>query len=168
MIEINFSKTDYEVLETQEMDNELHLKFVQFSTGYYGIITENPVKKMEEVILVSPEKGETNFDEHFITGGLGCKSYMVFARDAKNYMEKNPIELVVRLGDNDEYREVITREDSKTLYEKVNICLEIMEMKYENSFIYKYGDLIQTVLLCIILLSFIFCFLNSLRVLGVI
>lgn len=168
MIEINFSKTDYEVLETQEMGNKLHLKFVQFNTGYYGVIAENPEKKMEEVILVSPEKGETNFDEHFITGGSGCKSYMVFARDAKNYMEKNPIELVVKLGDNDEYREIITREDSKTLYEKVNICLEIMEMKYENSFIYKYGDLIQTVLLCIIILSFIFCFLNSLRVLGVI
>ena len=54
MNSIEFSKNDYTVIKTQEMDDELHFKFVQFNTGYYGIITENPKEKQEEVILLSP------------------------------------------------------------------------------------------------------------------
>ena len=35
---IEYDPTDYEVVETQNMDPELTFKMVKFTTGYYGII----------------------------------------------------------------------------------------------------------------------------------
>ena len=32
---IEFNPEDYTVIKTQEMDDELHFKFVQFQTGYF-------------------------------------------------------------------------------------------------------------------------------------
>lgn len=169
MKNIEFSPEDYKVFETLQMDDELIFKLVEFNTGYYGIISNNPTTNKEEVILVSPEKDIAGNHE-YIFGGLGCKSFIVFARDAKNYLENSPIELVVKLGQDapEEYRETITRDQSKTLYEKVEICQEIMQMKIENSFHYKYGDYVLTGLTCLNVLLFIIVAVNSLKVLGVI
>ena len=55
---IEFNPEDYTVIKTQEMDDELQFKFVQFQTGYYGVISENPKQQEEEVILLSPEKAK--------------------------------------------------------------------------------------------------------------
>ena len=167
MTMIEYDETDYKILETQEMDKELGFKLVKFNTGFYGVITYNPTTMDEVVTLVSPEKDEDN-EFHRIFGGLGCKSFIVFARDAKNYLENSPIELVVKLGQDapEEYRETITRDQSKTLYEKVEICHEIMQMKLENSFHYKYGDYVLTGLTCLNVLLFVLVAVNSLNVLG--
>ena len=153
---IEFNPEDYTVIKTQEMDDELQFKFVQFQTGYYGVISENPKEKQEEVILLSPEKGETtqiNNNIAALTGGLGCISYMVFANDAKRYMENAPLELVVQLGNDapEEYREVITKDQAKTLYEKVEICHEIMEMKIEESSHSR--DILFTISICVLIIG---------------
>ena len=171
MNSIEFSENDYTVIKTQEMDDELHFKFVQFNTGYYGIITENPKEKQEEVILLSPEKGETTQIEDNIiasTGGLGCISYMVFANDAKRYMKNAPLELVVQLGNDapEEYREVITKDQAKTLYEKVEICHEIMEMKIEESSHSR--DILFTISICVLIIGILIVIVNSLHQYGVI
>ena len=167
---IDYSPEDYTVIKTQEMDDELHFKFVQFNTGYYGIITENPKQQQEEVILLSPEKGETQINNNIaaLTGGLGCISYMVFANDAKRYMENAPLELVVQLGHDapEEYREVITRDQAKTLYEKMEICHEIMEMKIEESSHSR--DILFTISMCVFILIFLIVIVNSLHQYGVI
>lgn len=169
MKNIEYSSEDYKVIETEEMNDELHFKLVQFNTGYYGIISHNPTNNKEKVILLSPEKDKRD-NLALIFGGLGCKSFMVFANDAKRYLEKAPIELVVKLGKDapTEYREAITRDQAKTLYQKVEICHEIMSMKIEDSFHYNYRDLILFVLLGIIISSFIVAIVNTLHALGVI
>ena len=117
VIEVEYSSENYKVIQTEEMDEELHFKLVKFPTGYYGVISYNPTTNKEEVILLSPEKDKGD-DTCSIFGGLGCKSFMVFARDAKKHLENAPIELVVQLGHEapDEYRETITRDQEKTLY----------------------------------------------------
>lgn len=168
-MEIEYSSEDYDVIETEEMDNELLFKLVKFNTGYYGVISHNPTNQNEEVILISPEKDkEDNFLSIF--GGLGCKSFMVFARDAKRYMENAPIELVVKLGQEtaEEYREIITRDQAETLYQKVEICHEIMQMKLENSFHYKHRDYILTAFMCVTIIMFLIAIVNSLHLYGVI
>lgn len=168
---IEFNPEDYTVIKTQEMDDELQFKFVQFQTGYYGVISENPKQQEEEVILLSPEKGETtqiNDNIAALTGGLGCISYMVFANDAKRYMENAPLELVVQLGNDapEEYRETITRDQAKTLYEKVEICYEIMEMKIEESSHSR--DILSTIFMCGVILMFLIAIVNTLDQYGVI
>ena len=168
---IEFNPEDYTVIKTQEMDDELQFKFVQFQTGYYGVISENPKQQEEEVILLSPEKGETtqiNDNTAALTGGLGCISYMVFANDAKKYMENAPLELVVQLGHDapEEYREVITEDQAKTLYEKVEICHEIMEMKIEESSHSR--DILFTISICVLIIGILIVIVNSLHQYGVI
>lgn len=167
MNSIEYSENEYTVIETEEIDDELVFKLAKFTTGYYGIICHNPKTGNESVSLLSPDKDESQ-GMFSIFGGLGCKSFMVFARDAKKYMEKSPIELVVQIGHEapEEYREVITRDQAKTLYEKVEICHEIMEMKFEESFNYKYGDSIFTVFMCVSILFFIIAIVNTLRLYG--
>ena len=168
-MEIEYSPEDYKVIKTEEMDKELVFKLVEFTTGYYGVISYNPTTDNEQVILLSPEKDVAGNHE-YLFGGLGCKSFMVFAHDAKQYMENAPIELVVQLGHDapEEYREVITRDQAKTLHEKVEICHEIMQMKIEDSFHYRYGDTILTIFMCVTILLFIFAIVNSLHLYGVI
>ena len=169
MESIDYSETEYEIIETQEMDEQLQFKLVKFTTGYYGVINHNPKTNKEEVILLSPEKDQEN-ENISIFGGLGCKSFMIFARDTKKYMENAPIELVVMLGQDapEEYREIITKDQSHTLFEKVEICHEIMSMKIENSFNYKYCDYIETAFKCVTILLFIIVILNTLHSHGVI
>ena len=165
MTMIEYDKQEYETLESQEMSEELAFKLVQFTTGFYGIISYNPTSpEKETVILVSPEDKETPS----IFRSLGCESFMVFARDAKKYLENVPTELVVYLGTDaaEEYREVITRDQEKTLFEKVQICLEIMEMRVENSFHYGYGDHILTIMLCLNVFVIVFVIINALQTLG--
>jgi hypothetical protein len=163
MKSIEYSEKDYDIIETVEMDKELEFRFVQFTTGNYGVINYNPVTKLEEVILLSPE----NDDELF--KGLGCKSFLIFAKNTKKHIENSPIELVVKLGHDapEEYRETITRDQAKTLYERVGICYEIMGMKVENSFVYKYGDDILTVLLCLTVLMIIIAIMHAIKIGGI-
>jgi len=169
MTMIEYDAADYKILETQEMDKELGFKLVKFNTGFYGVITFNPSTMEEVVTLLSPEKDDDSYEVN-IFGGLGCKSFLVFARDAQKYLEGAPRELVVQLGEDapEEYREVITKDQEKTLYEKVEICQEILQMKIEDSFHYKYGDYVLTGLICINVLLFILVAVNSLKGLGVI
>lgn len=173
MNQIQYNPNDYEVLKTQEMDEELVFKLVRFSTGYYGVLSYNPLLDAENVLLISHDKddAESNNDEELaLFKGLACQSFLIFAKDAKKYLEKAPLELVIRLGENadEEYREVITREQGETLYEKAGICYEIMNMKMEDSFHYKYGDYVLTGLICLNVLLFILVAVNSLKSLGVI
>lgn len=172
-MKIEYDANEYETIELQEMNDNLAFKLVKFNTGIYGIISYNPSSKKEEsVILLSPEQDKLSNTLASLgwDGGLGCKSFMVFARDAKKYLENAPSELVVYLGSDaaDEYREIITKDQEKTLYEKVAICLEIMEMKFEDSFHYKYGDSILTVFMCVTIIMFIIAIVNSLHLYGVI
>lgn len=167
MNSIEYVSDDYKLIETEEMDKELHFKIVQFNTGYYGVISYNPTNDKEKVILLSPEKDIAGNHE-YLFGGLGCKSFMVFARDAKQYMQNAPIELVVQLGHDaaDEYREVITRDQAHTLYEKVEICHEIMAMKIEDSF--NHRDYLMTAFMCVTIIMFLVAIVNTLHVYGVI
>lgn len=163
---IEYDPTDYEVVETQNMDPELTFKMVKFTTGYYGIISYNPTNDLEEVVLVSPDK-DNNFD---LFDGLGCRSFIVFARDAKKYMENAPRELLVMLGHEapTEYREIITADDERTLREKVGLVIERMEMKHNDSFFNKYADRIITVLWCITVVSLIVAIVNILHIGGMV
>lgn len=167
MNSIEYSSNDYEVIETQEMDEKLHFKLVKFSTGYYGIISYNPTTQEEQIILLSPEQdiGNKNIS---IFGGLGCKSFLRFAKDAKKYFENAPIELVVQLGNGaaEEYREVITRNQAETLYQKVEICYEIMSMKVEDSFHHR--DYLLTGFMCVTIIMFLIAIVNTLHLYGVI
>ena len=167
MDSIEFNPEDYTLIKTQEMDDELHFKFVQFNTGYYGIISHNPTTNKERVTLLSPDK-DTNNETISIFGGLGCRTFITFAEETKKYMENAPIDLVVQLGHDapEEYRETITRDQAKTLYEKVEICHEIMEMKIEESFHSR--DILSTIFMCVVILMFIIVIANSLHEYGVI
>ena len=169
MTMIEYDAADYEVIDTEVINDKLEFKLVKFSSGFYGILNYSPVSNKGNVILVSPEKDEDN-EFYSIFGGLGCRSFLVFARDAKKYLDDAPRELVVRLGKDapDEYREVITKGQEKTLFEKVEICHEIMQMKLEDSFHYKYGDIISTVFMCVTIIMFIIAIVNSLHFYGVI
>lgn len=95
---------------------------------------------------------------------------MVFAHDAKQYMENAPIELVVQLGHDaaDEYRELITKDQAHTLYEKMEICHELLSMKIEDSFTHKYGDHIMIFFMCLFSLFFIIAIVSTLHSHGVI
>lgn len=163
---IEYDPTEYTTLETQQMSPELTFKLVQFNTGYYGIISTNPTTQEEQVTLLSPENdtGCELFD------GLGCQSFLVFARDAKKYLENSPRELLVVLGHEapTEYREIITADDERTLREKVELCIERMEMKHDDSFFTKYGDTVLTVLWCITVASLLYAIVNLLRLGGLI
>lgn len=129
----------------------------------------NPVSNKEKIILVSPEQ-DINDEWALILGGLGCRSFLVFARDAKNYMENSPRELLVMLGREapTEYREIITADDERTLREKVELCIERMEMKHEDSFFYRHANKILTILWCITVIALIVAIVNILQVGGVI
>lgn len=165
MLKVEYDPSDYETLDTQDMDPELSFKLVRFKTGYIGIISYSPTTGEERVILVSPEKC-TNEDNIF--DGLGCKSFLVFARDAKKYMENAPRELVVVLGKETpvEYREIITCEGEDTLRERVELVIERMEIKMQNSFHYKYGEYILTFLMCISIFCSILAILNLFQLGG--
>ena len=165
-MKIEYDPTDYEVVETQNMDPELTFKMVKFTTGYYGIISHNPTNDLEEVVLVSPDKGN-DFD---LFDGLGCRSFIVFARDAKKYMENAPRELLVILGNEtpEKFREIITKDDEHTLKEKVELCIERMEMKHENSFFNRYADMFNTIFLCINGMLLIIIIVNILHIGGLI
>lgn len=169
MTMIEYDAADYEVIETEVINGELEFKLVKFSSGFYGILNYSPSSNKGKVILVSPEKDEGN-EFYSIFGGLGCRSFIAFARDAKKYLDNAPRELVVQLGQDapDEYREVITKDQEKALFEKVEICHEIMQMKLEDSFHYKYGNIIGTVLLCFTIIMFVIVIVNTLRMYGVI
>ena len=168
MTMIEYDEKNYRVLETQEIDEGLHYKLVKFDTGFYGIISYNPVSKKERVTLVSTDKDRLLNNKISWVGGLGCRAFMIFARDVKKYLENSPVELIVQLGHEapEEYREIITNTQGKRLYEKVEICQEIMQMKQENSFNYKYGDTILTIFMCCFVLFFIIALLNTLRLYG--
>lgn len=169
-MKIEYDADEYETIESQEINDNLAFKLVKFNTDIYGIISYNPLSKEEEVILLSPEEDKLSNTLSSLgwDGGLGCKSFMVFARDAKKYLENAPSELVVYLGSDaaDEYREVITKDQEKTLFEKVQICLEIMEMKFEDSIHYKYGGHILTGLVCFNIIVAGILILNSFKILG--
>ena len=164
---IEFSPKDYTLIETQKMDDELHFKLVKFNTGYYGIITHNPTTNKEKVTLLSPDQDKNN-DPFGIYGGLGCRTFITFAKDTKKYMENAPIDLVVQLGHDapEEYRETITKDQAKTLYEKVEICYEIMEMKIEESIHSR--DILSTIFMCVVIIIFMIAIVNSLHQYGVI
>ena len=170
LLKIEYQGNEYSVIETQEMDDELHFKLVKFNTGYYGIISHNPITKNEKVILLSPEKEVDTEKQEYLFNGLGCKSFIVFARDAKKHLENAPIELVVQLGHDapKEYREVITRDQAETLYQKIEICHEIMSMKLEDSFYCKYGDSLLTAFMCVTIIMFLIAIVNTLHLYGVI
>lgn len=170
-MKIEYDANEYETLESQEMNDNLAFKLVKFNTGIYGIISYNPSSKKEEsVILLSPEQDKLSNTLASLgwDGGLGCKSFMVFARDAKKYLENAPSELVVYLGSDaaDEYREIITKDQEKTLYEKVAICLEIMEMKIEESSHSR--DILFTISICVLIIGILIVIVNTLHQYGVI
>ena len=84
MNSIEYSSNDYEVIETQKMDDRLEFKLIKFHTGYYGVMSHDPLTDKEEIILISPKKDKKD-DFASIFGGWGCRSYLLFARDANNY-----------------------------------------------------------------------------------
>ena len=49
MNQIQYNPKDYELIRTQEMDEELIFKLVKFSTGYYGVLSYNPLINAEKV-----------------------------------------------------------------------------------------------------------------------
>ena len=163
-MQIEYNPTEYKTLETQNMDPELSFKLVKFDTGYYGIISQHPTTQEERVVLLSPEN-ETGCE---LFDGLGCQSFLIFARDAKKYLENSPRELLVVLGQEapSEFREIITADDERTLREKVELCIERMEMKHDDSFFVKYGYRIITVLWCIAVISLIVSILGILHTGG--
>lgn len=169
MNQIQYNPNDYELIRTQEMEKDLVFKLVRFSTGYYGVLSYNPLIDSEQVILLSSNCSNEDKSSDYFTG-IGCQSFLIFANDAKKYIDEAPLELVVRLGSDaaEEYREVITREQGETLYEKVGICYEIMNMKIEDSFIYKYGDFIQVALISFTAVMCGIVIMNTLHLYGMI
>ena len=85
-------------------------------------------------------------------------------------METAPRELLVVLGQEapSEFREIITADDERTLREKVELCIERMEMKHENSFFNRYADIFATIFLCVTAMLIIICILNILHIVGLI
>jgi len=168
MTTIEYHENEYELIKTEQIDTELEFKLVKFHTGHYGIIAHNPTTDKERVSLLSPEKEPDGEVSTF--HGIGCKSFIIFARDAKKYMENSPMELVVQLGQDapTEYREAITRDQAKTLYERLEICYEILTMRIEDSFHYKYGNQILTVLICINIILGLVAITSTLHSTGVI
>ena len=162
---ITYNPHTGEIVEELKLEDDYGFQLVKFKNNIFGINYINPVKGIQETVMISTDAGIN----------IGPISFLRFAEEAYklegiDFDEIENVELAIYVDpENQEiYRDTITKNEAKTLLEKLEIARELAEIKRENSFQYRSGDLIMLILIGISVLCVIFVILNTLHVYGVI
>ena len=162
---ITYNPSTGKIIEELKLQDDYGFQVVKFKNNIYGINYINPTKGIQETVMVSTDAGIN----------IGPISFLRFAKEAYkleaiDISEIENVELAIYVDpENQEiYRETITQNEAKTLIEKLEIARELAEIKHENSFQYRYGDIIMLILIGISLFCFIFAILNTFHLWGMI
>ena len=162
---ITYNPHTGEIVEELKLEDDYGFQLVKFKNNIFGINYINPVKGIQETVMISTDAGIN----------IGPISFLRFAEEAYklegiDFDEIENVELAIYVDpENQEiYRDTITKNEAKTLLEKLEIARELAEIKRENSLQYRYGDLIMLILIGISLLCVILAILNTLHTYGVI
>ena len=158
---ITYKPETQEILKTLKLEDDYGFQLVKFQNNIFGVNYINPVKGIQETVMVSTDKGIN----------IGPVSFIRFAEEAYNSLDFDEIEKVelaiyVDPENREIYREVIKGEEAKTLMEKLEIARELVELKHENSLTYKYEDFIILIMMGVTLVCIILAILNSLHLYG--
>lgn len=162
---ITYNPSTQEIVEELKLEDDYGFQLVKFNNNLFGINYINPVKGIAETVMISTDAGIN----------IGPISFLRFAEEAYklegiDFDEIENVELAIFVDpeNREVYRETITKNEAKTLLEKLEIARELAEIKRENSFQYRYGDIIMLILIGITLFCFILAILNTFHLWGMI
>ena len=124
---IEYDPSKYEVIKTIEFDNDL-FQSVKFHTGNYGVVYAMPELDKYDVIAVTDEEAYVNL-------------FLEFARNQTDVINKihekiDEVHLVVTLNkeQSEVFEQMISKDESNDLIERLKIANEIIEMREANRF----------------------------------
>ena len=119
MTTIEFNPNSYTVISKYtpnewENSNIPLLKIVQYNPETYGILQYDIARKEYDLICISSNRKYLE-QIHF------------WCSLADDHLTKSPMNVMVKLPDDQVYSEVFHNDEYKTVLEKLNICMEIYE-----------------------------------------
>ena len=143
---ITYNPTPNEVIKELRLKEDYGFQVVKFNNEHYGVNYINPVKNINETVMISVDKNPL--------APLTFLKYaeLAYGRRANfDLSDAEKVELCVMVDpeNKETYREIINGDDAETLLEKMNIAREIVEMKNEADFWLNHGTSI--ILVCVLI-----------------
>ena len=158
---ITYNPEDGEVIQELKLEEDYGFQVVKFNNEHYGVNYINPVKNINETVMISVDKNVPLAPLTFLK-----YAELAYGRRANfDLSDADKVELCVMVDpeNKETYREIINGDDAKTLLEKMNIAREIIEMKREDDFWLNHGT--SVVLVCV-LINIIIVFVNLFNLMG--
>jgi len=158
---ITYNPEDGEVIQELKLEEDYGFQVVKFNNEYYGVNYINPVKNINETVMISVDKNVPLAPLTFLK-----YAELAYGRRANfDLSDADKVELCVMVDpeNKETYREIINGDEAKTLLEKMNIAREIIEMKREDDFWLNHGT--SVVLVCV-LINIAIVFVNLFNLMG--
>lgn len=157
---ITYNPEDGEVIQELKLEEDYGFQVVKFNNEYYGVNYINPVKNINETVMISVDKNVPLAPLTFLK-----YAELAYRRVNFDLSDAEKVELCVMVDpeNKETYREIINGGEAKTLLEKMNIAREIIEMKREDDFWLNHGT--SVVLVCV-LINIIIVFVNLFNLMG--
>lgn len=158
---ITYNPTSNEVIKELRLKEDYGFQVVKFNNEHYGVNYINPVKNINETVMISVDKNVPLAPLTFLK-----YAELAYGRRANfDLSDADKVELCVMVDpeNKETYREIINGDEAKTLLEKMNIAREIIEMKQEDDFWLNHGT--SVVLVCV-LINIAVVFVNLFNLMG--
>lgn len=158
---ITYNPEDGEVIQELKLEEDYGFQVVKFNNEHYGVNYINPVKNINETVMISVDKNVPLAPLTFLK-----YAELAYGRRANfDLSDADKVELCVMVDpeNKETYREIINGDEAKTLLEKMNIAREIIEMKREDDFWLNHGT--SVVLVCV-LINIAIVFVNLFNLMG--
>ena len=143
---VTYNPKTKEIIKELQIEEDFIFQIVKFQNNIYGIQYLNPLKNIDETVMIGVDSGMD----------IGPLTFLTFAEEAHkiqtigDFKNVDKIELVIAVDpENKEiYHETINSDQAETLIEKLEISRELVELKHENNFWTQHGTTI--IMLCVL------------------
>lgn len=154
MTMIEYDPLDYTVLDTIEIEDSCKFQKVKFTTGYYGVLFIVPEYNLYDVMLIGTYKDEESQVNLFMEYARNQTSILNHMRDGID-----EVELHIHLNEDysEVFKEVVSKEQSDDLIERMKICNEIIELNNIPDYS-KVNQVLTVMLIGLVLLNLVSVF----------
>lgn len=158
---ITYNPRTGKIIEELKLQDDFGFQVVKFNNEHYGVNYINPVKNINEPVMISVDKNVPLAPLTFLK-----YAELAYGRGANfDLSDADKVELCVMVDpkNKETYREIINGDEAKTLLEKMNIAREIIEMKREDDFWVKHGT---TIIMICVLINVMLAIINIINLNG--
>ena len=158
---ITYNPATMEIIKELRLEEDFGFQVVKFNNDFYGVNYINPLKQINETVMIAVDKGESLAPLTFLKyGELAYGKQAMF-----DLSDADKVELCIFVDQENQeiYRETINGNEAETLLEKMDIAREIIEMKSEDNFWLNHGT---SVIMVCVLINIVLVFVNLFNLMG--